>query len=236
MPHPTSGPPCESSPPPGSAPAANALRADGVDGAHRPLPPLPDGGLAAAMPDWLRADPERADPPSLPAPDPPGAALEPAAAPAAGLAPIDPTTFVTEADLPAWIRRLVADDAPAAAAPAASPIAVRLITPGSDSNPGTQRLRPPPRPTREPVRRTPRDLAPARPPIRPEVPPSGIRPAAARPPRELPAAPGATVPPQRPTPSPPWRDGRSSTVAWVLAAALLLLAVLSILVGTGAIP
>lgn len=236
MPHPTSGPPSESSPRPGSESAARPLQADGAGGVDRPLPPLPDGGLAAAMPDWLRADPERAGPPGVPAPTPP-AAPEPAAAPAAGLAPIDPTTFVTEADLPAWIRRLVADDAPAAAAPAAPPIAVRPIATGSDSNPGPPGFQPPPRAMMEPVRRGPPALAPDRPPIRPEVPAGGgIRPVAARPPQELPAATAATVPPQRPTPSPTRRDGRSSTVAWALAAALLLLAVLSILVGTGAIP
>ena len=51
-----------------------------------PLPPLPDGGLARAMPDWLRAEP----------PSPP-------------VAPItvtDPAGFITEDDLPEWLRQL----------------------------------------------------------------------------------------------------------------------------------
>lgn len=75
----------------------------GVPGAHapadRPLPPLPDGGLAAAMPDWLRGDPELG-----------GSAGNDGAGP--GMRPvgevIDPTTFLTEDDLPDWLRRLAA--------------------------------------------------------------------------------------------------------------------------------
>jgi hypothetical protein len=53
-----------------------------------PLPPLPDGGLAQAMPDWLRAEP--------PSPSPP----------AASVAVTDPTGFITEDDLPEWLRQL----------------------------------------------------------------------------------------------------------------------------------
>jgi hypothetical protein len=65
-----------------------------------PLPPLPDGGLAASMPAWLR------EPTSL-AP-PPGAT----AAASNDLAPLgaraDPRTFLTDDDFPRWLRDLAA--------------------------------------------------------------------------------------------------------------------------------
>ncbi len=61
-----------------------------------PLPPLPDGGLAASMPAWLRdPDPPTAPPieqePEIQIPD-----------------PYDTSTFLSEDDFPEWLRRLAA--------------------------------------------------------------------------------------------------------------------------------
>lgn len=65
-----------------------------------PLPPLPDGGLRASMPIWLREPPAAATP----------AAAEPAALPAADALPLgpsaDPRTFLTDEDFPRWLRGL----------------------------------------------------------------------------------------------------------------------------------
>lgn len=66
-----------------------------------PLPPLPDGGLARAMPNWLRDEPV----PPPPSPTAPIAA--------------NPTTFITEDDLPDWLRQLSA--APAEPTPRVEP-------------------------------------------------------------------------------------------------------------------
>jgi hypothetical protein len=68
------------------------------------LPPIPDGGLAESMPDWLRrppawrtlpdrevAIPEPEDAAELPEPDE---------------SVIDPRTFLSDDDLPAWLRNL----------------------------------------------------------------------------------------------------------------------------------
>lgn len=74
-----------------------------------PLPPLPDGGLASAMPSWLR------EPPAAPArwPDGPAApAVIPPSASTPQLAPLgpraDPRTFLTDDDFPVWLRELAA--------------------------------------------------------------------------------------------------------------------------------
>ena len=98
--------------------AENILVAEKEPAADRALPPLPDGGLAAAMPDWLREAPEPTDaaaveptslmPPAIAT----GVVVPPvalAAAPTAELA--DPTSFIGENDLPAWIRNLAAKEA-----------------------------------------------------------------------------------------------------------------------------
>lgn len=77
-----------------------------------PLPPLPDGGLARTMPDWLRAEP----PPS------------PLASPVAAT---DPAGFITEDDLPDWLRQLspgysapspLIEAPPSQASPTAAPV------------------------------------------------------------------------------------------------------------------
>jgi hypothetical protein len=77
-----------------------------------PLPPLPDGGLGRTMPSWLRpgTGPEIA-----------GAARSSPAAPAyaspvihgRSLAedPTDTTSFISESDLPDWLRQLAATEA-----------------------------------------------------------------------------------------------------------------------------
>ena len=72
-----------------------------------PLPPLPDGGLSASMPSWLREPPVPVitEAPPL-APVDPDVAPEPAA----DLAPLgpraDPRTFLSDDDFPQWLRDL----------------------------------------------------------------------------------------------------------------------------------
>lgn len=63
-----------------------------------PLPPLPDGGLAASMPAWLRDSP--ADPVSLPE----ATTHEEVLAPLGPRA--DPRTFLADDDFPRWLRDL----------------------------------------------------------------------------------------------------------------------------------
>jgi len=138
------------------------------DGASEPpLPPLPDGGLASGMPDWLSAPlPSRAEPP------PPDAV---AAAPATADASSDlhdPRTWLTEDDLPLWIRRLgeprpVCD--PAASAADGS-VAARSRRPGRADEPVRASQRP----------AAPAPTASARPhPIDPTPAPGDVRPSAA---------------------------------------------------------
>lgn len=86
-----------------------------------PLPPLPDGGLGASMPSWLREAPPPADAGdvapslSLDVPDPP--------APPGAQA--DPRLFLTDDDFPRWLRDLAAREAAASAAGEATPAAPR---------------------------------------------------------------------------------------------------------------
>lgn len=72
----------------------------------RPLRPIPDGGLAKAMPDWLRGG---------------ESSRQPSAAVAeskriADSTLTDTTSFVSENDLPEWIRQIAAKDAAAVGA------------------------------------------------------------------------------------------------------------------------
>ncbi len=62
----------------------------------RPLPPLPDGGLADAMPEWLR----------------PGTPLAAQASPPPSVSssPADFSTILSEDDLPEWLKRVAARD------------------------------------------------------------------------------------------------------------------------------
>ena len=72
-----------------------------------PLPPLPDGGLRASMPSWLREPPAPSIVESAPV-----APLSPELAPEqiADLAPLgpraDPRTFLSDDDFPQWLRDL----------------------------------------------------------------------------------------------------------------------------------
>ena len=72
-----------------------------------PLPPLPDGGLHASMPSWLREPPAPiiAEAPSLAPVDPEVAAEQ--VADLASLGPrADPRTFLSDDDFPQWLRDL----------------------------------------------------------------------------------------------------------------------------------
>ncbi|MCC7022452.1 MAG: hypothetical protein IT338_06475 [Thermomicrobiales bacterium] len=89
-----------------------------------PLPPLPDGGLAATMPAWLREAPlPPPEPPPPPRQAPTVAVDVAAAAPSSGL-PLaspgdgsDPRTFLTDDDFPRWLRDLAAREASRAGEP-----------------------------------------------------------------------------------------------------------------------
>jgi len=72
-----------------------------------PLPPLPDGGLHASMPSWLREPPTPILAEALPlAPADPDVATE-QVADLASLGPrADPRTFLSDDDFPQWLRDL----------------------------------------------------------------------------------------------------------------------------------
>lgn len=63
-----------------------------------PLPPIPDGGLGTAMPDWLRRPPAWR---GLQEP-----AHRPKVVPPPDMSPIDPRTLLTVDDLPGWLRQM----------------------------------------------------------------------------------------------------------------------------------
>lgn len=113
-----------------SPPASGAAVAADAPPDDRPLPPLPDGGLAATMPDWLRhpdaagGDGVRATTPDYP---PEGVGAATAVPPPAEA--IDPTTFLTEDDLPAWLRRLATGRGDAASGGGAVPGPARRVPP-----------------------------------------------------------------------------------------------------------
>jgi hypothetical protein len=76
-----------------------------------PLPPLPDGGLRASMPTWLREPPGAAPVPVTPPGNAPPilASTTNATATASSLGPrADPRTFLTDDDFPRWLRDLAA--------------------------------------------------------------------------------------------------------------------------------
>jgi hypothetical protein len=190
------------------------------------------------MPDWLRAAPTDAGPaPDAPFPRPTKAALPPAPEPGDR---IDPTTFLTEDDLPAWIRALVtngptparAADPPSVprerATPAPRPLAspsVAATVPASRS-PGSETRRPTdsvPMPTGATRQNAPyhggeRTAANA---------PSAT---SASPPLAVPRAHPPVVVEPRPVPPP-----RHDVTTVVLVLLLVLLAVLAVLVGSGAL-
>jgi hypothetical protein len=78
----------------------------------RPLPPLPDGGLGATMPDWLRATPVASESPLQTHGDVASRTrVETADTPTPASPPwIDPTRFLDEDDVPVWLRRLAATE------------------------------------------------------------------------------------------------------------------------------
>jgi hypothetical protein len=117
-----------------------------------PLPPLPDGGLHASMPSWLREPPAPiiAGAPSL-APADPDDAAEQVADPASLGFSADPRTFLSDDDFPQWLRDLAVRQEWAAHRPAEAvsarppagmaPPAGTHPVPELDSAPGTE-LRP----------------------------------------------------------------------------------------------
>jgi hypothetical protein len=113
-----------------------------------PLPPLPDGGLHASMPSWLREPPAPiiADAPSLAPADPDVAAEQVVDLPSLG-SRADPRTFLSDDDFPQWLRDLAVRREGAARRPAEFvsvgshawivPPAVTQPAPEPDSAPGT---------------------------------------------------------------------------------------------------
>lgn len=93
--------------------AAPLAETDEWDAAAQPppLPPLPDGGLGASMPAWLR---EPSTPPLAPAAP---IAPFPAAPPSLG-ARTDPRAFLSDDDFPRWLRDLAAQRLAPKSAPA----------------------------------------------------------------------------------------------------------------------
>jgi hypothetical protein len=117
-----------------------------------PLPPLPDGGLHASMPSWLREPPAPiiAGAPSLAPADPDDAAEQVEDLVSLG-SRADPRTFLSDDDFPQWLRDLAvrqewAAHRPAESVSAGAPTGIVLPTvtqpaPELDSAPGTE-LRP----------------------------------------------------------------------------------------------
>jgi hypothetical protein len=103
-----------------------------------PLPPLPDGGLRATMPAWLRELPQATEGPgrgSEEVGEPASRQVDETAEPRSPIpqspyppSPLgpkaDPRTFLTDDDFPTWLRDLAAREArnPAAAGAATPPI------------------------------------------------------------------------------------------------------------------
>ena len=115
-----------------------------------PLPPLPDGGLHASMPSWLREPPAPviAEAPPLASGDPDIAAEQVTGS--ALLDPrVDPRTFLSDDDFPNWLRDLATRQEGEASRPAADsvsvgahawivPPAVTQPAPEPDSTPGPE--------------------------------------------------------------------------------------------------
>ncbi|MFL5758421.1 MAG: hypothetical protein ACJ789_01710 [Thermomicrobiales bacterium] len=88
-------------------PAPASAQNDGVQVAERKLlsPEIPNGGLDRAMPSWLNEPPQHATPDPAPPAEPGPVAHSVTTA-------ADPSSFISEGDLPAWIRQLAqAEDA-----------------------------------------------------------------------------------------------------------------------------
>ncbi len=105
-----------------------------------PLPPLPDGGLSASMPSWLREPPVPiiAEVPPLASVD-----RDVAPQPVADLVPLgpraDPRTFLSDDDFPQWLRDLAVrrEGAPRRSAESSSTNAHAGTVPSAVSQPPT---------------------------------------------------------------------------------------------------
>jgi type II secretory pathway pseudopilin PulG len=89
-------------------------------------PEIPIGGLERAMPSWLNEPPQQAGPVSTPQPGsapvtPSIPVVSPAVPPA--VAATDTSSFISESDLPAWIRQLAEADEAKKAEEAANAVA-----------------------------------------------------------------------------------------------------------------
>ena len=129
-----------------------------------PLPPLPDGGLSASMPSWLREPPV-----PIIAEAPPLAPVDGNVAPeqAADLAPLgpraDPRTFLSDDDFPQWLRDLAVrrEGAARRSTESASTIAPAGIVPPAASQPATVPLAAPGLEAEPERQATPAEPAPA---------------------------------------------------------------------------
>jgi hypothetical protein len=146
---------------------------DNDDQSH--LPPIPDGGLADSMPEWLRRPPAWRT-----LPDRDVVQTEPvetAALPEPDTSVIDPRTFLSDDDLPLWLRNLGRGRA--------GTVVHEPAVAGPESRPELEALRTEETPTSR--------FVPATPPAPPE--------ASASQPRALPERPTAAAP------SPRWWQG-----------------------------
>ena len=129
-----------------------------------PLPPLPDGGLRASMPSWLREPPV-----PIVTDTPPLAPVDPAvvAEQITDLSPlgprVDPRTFLSDDDFPQWLRDLAVrrEGTARRSAESASTSAHAGIVPPAVSQPATAPLAAPESESEPEREATPAEPAPA---------------------------------------------------------------------------
>lgn len=113
------------------------------------MPPIPDGGLSESMPEWLRRPPawRTLKDSEVVQPEP----TRTASLPEADTSEIDPRTFLTDDDLPVWLRKMgpgrrgvdpaqVGDDEPVSA-PESTQTSDSVAASASSSSPQVDRAR-----------------------------------------------------------------------------------------------